>query len=109
MPNTQSKEVNLTKRVQTSKGLRYYPVVLSPNGRVKPVFVIVNGRPERHSEGGVLLEWREKGRRIRLSVGKDHRTQQPDASARKPNSMPSTMGCLFFPKTATVTLRPQLR
>jgi hypothetical protein len=44
--NTQSKEVNLTKRVQTSKGLRYYPVVLSPNGRVKPVLVIVTGRPE---------------------------------------------------------------
>jgi len=34
--NTQSKEVNLTKRVQTSKGLRYCPVALSPNGRVKP-------------------------------------------------------------------------
>ena len=29
MANTQSKEVNLTKRVQTSKGLRYCPVVLS--------------------------------------------------------------------------------
>ena len=55
MPNTQSKEVNLTKRVQTSKGMRYCPVVLSPNGRVKPDLVIVNGRPERHSEGGVLL------------------------------------------------------
>ncbi len=55
MPNTQSKEVNLTKRVQTSKGMRYCPAVLSPNGRVKPDLVIVNGRPERHSEGGVLL------------------------------------------------------
>jgi hypothetical protein len=55
VPNTQSKEVNLTKRVQTSKGMRYCPAVLSPNGRVKPDLVIVNGRPERHSEGGVLL------------------------------------------------------
>ena len=55
MPNTQSNEVNLTKRVQTSKGMRYCPAVLSPNGRVKPDLVIVNGRPERHSEGGVLL------------------------------------------------------
>ena len=79
MPNTQSKEVNLTKRVQTSKGLRYCPVVLSPNGRVKPDLVIVNGRPERHSEGAYYLEWREKGRRIRLSVGKDPQ----DAAARR--------------------------
>jgi hypothetical protein len=55
VPNTQSKDVNLTKRVQTSKGMRYCPAVLSPNGRVKPDLVIVNGRPERHSEGGVLL------------------------------------------------------
>ena len=69
MANTQSKEVNLTKRVQTSKGLRYCPVALSPNGRVKPDLVLVNGRPERHSEGAYYLEWREKGRRVRLSVG----------------------------------------
>jgi integrase len=77
--NTQSKEVNLTKRVQTSKGPRYCPVVLSPNGRVKPDLVTVNGQPERHSEGAYYLEWREKGRRIRLSVGKDPQ----DAAARR--------------------------
>ncbi len=79
MANTQSKEVNLTKRVQTSKGPRYCPVVLSPNGRVKPDLVTVNGQPERHSEGAYYLEWREKGRRIRLSVGKDPQ----DAAARR--------------------------
>ena len=79
MPNTQSKEVNLTKRVQTSKGSRYCPVVLSANGRVKPDLVIVNGHPERHPEGAYYLEWREKGRRVRLSVGKD----AGDASARR--------------------------
>jgi integrase len=77
--NTQSKEVNLTKRVQTSKGMRYCPVVLSPNGRVKPDQVTVNSRPERHPEGAYYLEWRENGRRIRLSVGKDPQ----DASARR--------------------------
>ena len=79
MPNTQSKEVNLTKRVQTSKGLRYCPVVLSPNGRVKPDLVIVNGQPERHPEGAYYLEWREGGKRVRLSVGKD----AADANARR--------------------------
>ena len=79
MPNTQSKEVNLTKRVQTPHGMRYCAVVLSPNGRVKPDLVFVEGRPEKHSEGAYYLEWREKGRRIRLSVGKDSQ----DASARR--------------------------
>jgi integrase/recombinase XerD len=79
VPNPQSKEVNLTKRVQTSKGGRYCPVARSPNGRVKPDLVIVNGQPERHSEGAYYLEWREKGRRVRLSVGKDAQ----DAAARR--------------------------
>jgi integrase len=79
VPNTQSREVNLTKRIQTPKGLRYCPVVLSPNGRVKPDLVLVNGKPEKHPEGAYYLEWREKGRRVRLSVGKDPQ----DAAARR--------------------------
>jgi hypothetical protein len=40
--------VNLTKRVKTAQGLRYLPVALSSNGRVKPDVVIVNGEEERH-------------------------------------------------------------
>lgn len=79
MANTQSKEVNLTKRVQTIKGLRYCPVVQSANGRVRPDLVIINGQQERHPEGAYYLEWRENGRRVRLSVGKD----PADASARR--------------------------
>jgi integrase/recombinase XerD len=79
VPNTQSKEVNLTKRVQTSKGPRHCAVVLSSNGRVKPDQVIVNGQHERHPEGAYYLEWRENSRRVRLSVGKD----PADASARR--------------------------
>ena len=51
--------------------MRYCPVALSPNGRVKPDLVLVNGKPERHPEGAYYLEWRDKGRRVRLSVGKD--------------------------------------
>jgi integrase/recombinase XerD len=77
--NTQCKEVNLTKRVQTNKGLRYCRVVLSANGRIKPDLVIINGQQERHLEGAYYLEWRENGRRVRLSVGKD----PADASARR--------------------------
>ncbi len=80
MANTQCKEVNLTKRVRTSKGLRYCPVVLSANGRVKPDLVIVDRQQQRHPEGASYLEWRENGRRVRLSVGKD----AADAIARRP-------------------------
>jgi integrase/recombinase XerD len=79
VPNTQSREVNLTKRVQTPVGMRYCPIVLASNGRIRPDLVLVNGRPERHPEGAYYLEWREKGRRIRLSVG----TDAQDAGARR--------------------------
>jgi hypothetical protein len=71
--------VNLTKRVQVGEGLRYCPVAESANGRVKPDLVLVNGKQERHPEGAYYLEWRENGRRIRLSVGKDPQ----DAAARR--------------------------
>src|SRR5215471_18553538 len=40
--------VNLTKRVQTARGMRYFPVAVSANGRVKPDVVLVTGREERH-------------------------------------------------------------
>src|SRR6184192_1034195 len=66
-----NRTVNLTKRVQTCKGLRYCTVVLAMNGRVRADLVIVNGREERHPEGAYYLEWWEGAKRIRLSVGKD--------------------------------------
>jgi hypothetical protein len=64
-------EVNLTKRVRTGTGVRYCPVVMAGNGRVKPDMVLTNGKPGRHPEGSYYLEWRNSGKRIRLSVGKD--------------------------------------
>jgi len=74
-----NREVNLTKRVKTAQGLRYCPVALSANGRVKPDLVLVNGKEERHPEGAYYLEWREGSKRVRLSVGKD----AADASTRR--------------------------
>jgi site-specific recombinase XerD len=73
------REVNLTKRIRTSAGLRYCPVVVSANGRVKRDAVLVNGKPERHPEGAYYIEWHGDGKRIRLSVGKD----AADASAMR--------------------------
>ena len=66
-----NRKVNLTKRVQLAGDSRYCPVVLAANGRAKPDFVLIDGKPERHAEGAYYLEWRENGRRVRLSVGKD--------------------------------------
>jgi len=74
-----NREVNVTKRVQTEKGLRYCPVVFSANGRVKPDYVLVNEREERHPEGAYYIEWREGANRKRQSVGKD----AADATARR--------------------------
>ena len=66
-----NRKVNLTKRVQIDGGSRYCPVVLAANGRVKPDVVLIDGKPERHAEGAYYLEWRENGKRVRLSAGKD--------------------------------------
>jgi integrase/recombinase XerD len=74
-----NRQCSVTKRVQTSKGPRYCPVVLAANGRIRPDVVMVHGKPERHTEGAYYLEWREGSKRIRLSVGKD----ATDAAARR--------------------------
>ena len=39
-----NRQVNLTKRVKTKNGLRYCPVVLAANGRIKPNYVLVDGK-----------------------------------------------------------------
>lgn len=74
-----NRECNVTKRIQTIKGPRYCPVVLSANGRIKPDVVLVEDREERHPEGAYYISWYEGKRLIRLSVGKDAAT----ATARR--------------------------
>jgi hypothetical protein len=78
--------------------------------RVKPDLVILNGQQERHPEGAYYLEWRENGRRVRLSVGND----AADASARrqrkKRNSMqPTTVSLCCLRMATTGTGRSQQR
>jgi integrase/recombinase XerD len=106
VPNSQSKEVNLTKRVQTKKGPRYCPVVLSPNGRVKPDLVIVNGQPERHPEGAYYLEWRENGRRVRLSVGKDAQNAAARRQGKRAELHAINNGVTVVPQNGSNGLRP---
>src|SRR2546428_336607 len=74
-----NREASLSKRVLTSKGLRYCPVVTSKNGRIKPDTVIVDGQEEQHPEGAYYISWYVGRKLMRLSVGKD----AADASARR--------------------------
>jgi integrase/recombinase XerD len=40
-------EVNLTKRIDTPQGKRYCPAIVAANGRLKPHWVLVSGKPEK--------------------------------------------------------------
>src|SRR5437879_2915604 len=64
-------QVNLTKRVETPKGLRYCPALMAGNGRVKADYVLIDNKEERHPEGSYYIDWSQNGKRIRKSVGKD--------------------------------------
>lgn len=64
-------QVNITKRIDTPEGKRYCPVVVGPNGRMKPDWVIGNELPEKHPEGAYYLDRTEDGQRTRVSVGSD--------------------------------------
>ena len=64
-------QVNITKRIDTPEGKRYCPVVVGPNGRIKPDSVMVDGRQDKHPEGAYYLDWTEDGKRNRVSVGTD--------------------------------------
>ena len=64
-------EVNITKRIDTPDGRRFCPVIFSPNGRIKPDWVEVDERQEKHPEGAYYLDWTEDGQRRRMAVGPD--------------------------------------
>ncbi len=83
--------VSVTKRVRTLRGLRYCPVVVSGNGRIKPEAVFVDGKEERHPEGSYYLNWYAGKRLMRVSVGKDAATttarrQQKEAELNARNN-----------------------
>ena len=71
MANTESKEVNLLKRIKTENDWYFFPVALTAKGLVRSDVVLVHGAEERHPEGKYYIEFREDGKRIRLPVGKD--------------------------------------
>ena len=60
-------QVNVLKKVRTSKGWQLCPIVREANGRLRDR-VRVGGRIEIHAEGVYYLEWREGGRRQREAI-----------------------------------------
>ena len=45
-----NRQVNVTKCIRTSQELRFCPVIVSSNGRVKPDHVLVADQEDRHPE-----------------------------------------------------------
>src|SRR6267154_1568805 len=77
--------VNLTKYVKVrgaaSETWRFCPVVHTSNGRIRPDYVLIDGRPELHKEGAYYIEWYRDGWRYRESVGKSPSSKPDDAHA----------------------------
>lgn len=62
--------VNLIKKIKVGATWRFAPVVPEPNGRLKDK-VRINGAVETHTEGAYYIEWRERGKRCRISVARE--------------------------------------
>jgi integrase/recombinase XerD len=62
--------VNLIKKIKAGSTWRFAPVVPEPNGRLKDK-VRINGAVETHTEGAYYIEWRERGKRCRVSVARE--------------------------------------
>jgi integrase len=65
-------KVTLKIRIHLLDGSRpYCDVVLTTNGKIKPLYAVVNGEPEHHPEGVYAIRFPEKGRPRYKTVGKD--------------------------------------
>ena len=66
MPN---RKVTLVRLCKTESGWRRYPAVIGRNGRVRPNFVVVDGRQREYPEGRYQLRMYEGSRMIYRDVG----------------------------------------
>ena len=97
-----SREVNVTKRIQTGRGQdgwRFCPVVFTVRGQVRPDLVIVKGKEERHAEGVYYLEWRENGKRIRRPAGRDASDANNQRLAKEAELNAINAGVRVIPET----------
>jgi hypothetical protein len=58
--------------VRLSNGSRaYVDPVFSPNGKLKPLYAVVDGKPDHHPEGVYNLRYLKAGKRVWHAVGTD--------------------------------------
>jgi integrase/recombinase XerD len=81
-------QVNITERIDTPEGKRYCPVVVGPNGRIKPNWVTLNDRQAKHPEVAYYLDWNEDWKRRRACLGADSA-----AALQPPSSKTKRAGC----------------
>jgi integrase/recombinase XerD len=62
--------VNLIKKIKVGNAWRFAPVVPEANGRLKDR-VRIGAEIEVHPEGAYYIEWRERGKRRRVSVPRE--------------------------------------
>jgi hypothetical protein len=68
--------VRLKIRVRLSNGSRaYVDPVYSSNGKLKPLYAVVNGKPEHHPEGIYNLWYVKAGKRVWDAVGRIRTTE----------------------------------
>gem|GEM_PF-268397 len=67
-----TRNVNLLLRIRETDGKRSYKCpVIAANGKLKPLYAVVNGKPEHHPEGVYCLRYSKSGKRVWEEVGKD--------------------------------------
>jgi hypothetical protein len=84
--------VRLKIRVRLASGSRaYVDPVFSPNGKLKPLYAVVDGKPEHHPEGIYNLRYLKAGKRVWHAVGTDAQlalTESNTSFSRSPWASP---------------------
>ena len=89
---------NLTKYVKVGANRwQYCPVSRGKTGRLKQDLVVVNGRAEHHPEGYYALDWRENGKRRRLTVGNIAASAQQEQERKNAILRAQAMGIAVAP------------
>jgi integrase len=64
-----NRKVILLRYCKTPKGWRRYPVAIGGNGRIRPNYVLVDGKPREYSEGHYQIRFYEGAKPVYRSVG----------------------------------------
>ena len=67
-----SSAVRLKIRIRIASGdRRFVDPVVAANGKLRPLYAMVEGKPEHHPEGVYVLRYMQGGRRIWDTIGPD--------------------------------------